>query len=157
MTQKTLNFSRSTATIYSATREQEGTRFEAVELLRKGKTQNEVAELFGVTRSAVSKWKRAFEKRGDKGLLRTARHARSVILGFFKDKLEKKLLEGATKQGWPDDRWTSKRLYSLIMRLTGATISRFSIKRAMNELGWHYLHETQQLCWVKTQPKTRKR
>lgn len=47
---------------------QEDLRCKAVKAVMNGRTQVEVAEIFGITRQAVSKWLKAYRKGGEKAL-----------------------------------------------------------------------------------------
>lgn len=43
-------------------------RFKAIKAFKTGKTQIEVAKIFGVTRHAVGKWVKAYREGGEKAL-----------------------------------------------------------------------------------------
>jgi transposase len=49
---------------YRTREELEARRFQAAEMFRQGASQARIAERFGITRAAASRWARAFRKGG---------------------------------------------------------------------------------------------
>ncbi len=143
MTRKRGKFSKKRRPTMTA-QEMEDRRVKAVNLYYETDLKkSEVAKKIGVSRAAMSKWL-ALDL-DDNGLKCKRRGVRSPIINHFTSELVKQLAVGATKQGWPDDKWTSKRLIVLIEKMTGCSQSRTSIKRFLNRIGWEYVREEQ--CW----------
>jgi transposase-like protein len=149
MTQKQLRFSKPRLVDSTETGFQEWTRFQAMYLLKsKRYNQSEIALKLGVTRAAVSKWKRAVERWGKSAIAKTKRLPHSFMLKFsnHQESLEVRLRAGAKKNGWPDDKWTGQRVLILFWRILGQMQSRTTMMRVMNRIGWQFDHEKR--SWV---------
>lgn len=109
-------------------------------------SQSEVAQKLGVSRAAVCKWVSQYLEDDVNGLNRVQRSVNSPVLLFFLVPLLQRLAAGATKLGFPDDRWTTARLEKLLGRLTGLSQNRVYVKRTMNRIGWEYDPRTK--SWI---------
>ena len=99
------------------TREQmEERRFAAMELLRCKKwSQAEIGRRLGVSREAVSKWARALDQKGKRGLRRRRAPGRPRRLSVQQQRELKRLLKaGARAAGFSTERWTLLRVHQLI-------------------------------------------
>jgi transposase len=96
--------------------ELERRRRRAVELVHQGEAPSTVARILGVNRNSLYRWRKAAE--GGLGRLAAQPHPgpaprlNAAQLG----ELDALLRQGARAQGWPDARWTVKRVAELIRR-----------------------------------------
>jgi predicted transcriptional regulator len=90
---------------------QEGHRFRAWELRKKGWTQQGIAEALGVTKEAVSQW---LKKAGDGGVETLHNKKRSVAPSHLtlsqKSELSELLSKGAESYCFRSELWTCKRI-----------------------------------------------
>ncbi len=90
-------------------------RKRAIALLKTGKSAAGVARALSASRSSVTRWQRAFKRKGLAGL-----HARSIpgrpprLSAKRKKQLERLLLQGPLKAGYKTDLWTLPRIAKLI-------------------------------------------
>lgn len=125
----------STVTTYHDWRE--AFRLRACELAQRGWSQAAIAEAFGVTQSAVSKWltreqtegREALHTRKPPGRPPQLTEAQFVLLRSW-------LTEGAEAHGFQGDVWTSPRIASLITRHFALTLSDRQVRRVLHQLGW---------------------
>jgi transposase len=124
------------------TREQmEQRRLAAAKDLQEGdKTQTEIAKDHGVTRFAVSKWKRILEEEGLEGLRSTNDEGNQgpdpKLSEDDKRHLADLLAEGAQAHGWETDLWTSHRVAELIERAFDVAYTSRHCSRILHELGF---------------------
>lgn len=113
----------------------EARRREGMRLLREGHAQADVARMLGVSEVSVSRWKRAFQCRGNdawrRGRLgkppKVEEHHLAVIRQF--------LSAGARIYGYLDDRWTYPRIASVLEVLTGLRIHPDHLCRVFHRAG----------------------
>lgn len=113
----------------------EARRREGMRLLEEGHAQADVARLLGVSEVSVSRWKRAFQCRGNdawrRGRLgkppKVEEHHLTVIRQF--------LSAGARIYGYLDDRWTYPRIASVLEVLTGLRIHPDHLCRVFHRAG----------------------
>jgi transposase len=92
----------------------------AVDRVESGYSQQETADFWGVSKSAVSQWMKAYSKRGDSGLAAKPRPGRprkltqrqeKTVLGWF--------AKSATQFGFANELWTAPRAAKLIRQKWG--------------------------------------
>ena len=90
-------------------------RFKAIELLNSGWTQNQVAQAYGVNQTTVSSWKRAYDQKGESGLVLKDHPGKKPFLSKSQEEQLKGYLDkGASCFGFIGDFWTQKRVSRLI-------------------------------------------
>jgi transposase len=111
-------------------------RRRAVELVEQGESPTVVARILGVLPSSVHRWRRMARK--PHGL-----EARPVpgpaprLSAYHLRKLERLLLQGAKKQGWPNDLWTADRVARLIHARLGVSFHPEHVRKILKRrLGW---------------------
>jgi transposase len=118
------------------TSQKEQRRVHAMALLKKGVKPAEVARQVGVTRGAVSQWKKAFAKKGKAGLAAKPRSGRPRKLDVkILETLPALLLEGAQAHGFENDVWTTQRVAKLIERKHGVRYNSDHVGRLLRQLG----------------------
>lgn len=112
-------------------------RFRALTLLNQGWTQGQVAVEVGVSPSAVCKWVKAREAGGE-AALKAKRHPgpKPKLVARQLARLEKLLLQGATKHGYATALWTSKRVAELIERHFGVRYDPSGVWHLLHRMGW---------------------
>ena len=113
-------------------------RREGVRLLRRGKlSQSEIARRLGVTRAAVSKWRRQLAERGPKAWRRGLPPGRPCKLGpEHRRKLRRLLDKGALAAGFDTERWTLRRIQQLIRREFGVSYNPCSLSYLLRQAGF---------------------
>jgi transposase len=90
-------------------------RFEAMDLLKQGFNQSEVARRVKVASQTVSRWVAQAAAGGEQVLKKAGRAGRKPLLDDEQRKqLEKRLLEGPEKLGYETPLWTCARVAHLI-------------------------------------------
>ena len=117
--------------------ELERRRLRALELLREGKRQVDIASFLGVNRNSIYRWRRqALE--GTAGLAAKPHPHRP--LGLTPDQLrtlEQLLAQGAAAHGWHNHLWTTDRVAALIERHFKIRYHHDHVGRFLrNRLGW---------------------
>lgn len=122
---------------HGSPKELEQRRQRAISLLQEGYQPVDVASMLGVERRSVRRWKAAHRKKGEKGILAKRASGRPPKLDSNDlRKLEKTLLKGSKKAGFPTDLWTCPRVAQLIQSLFGVTYHVDHIGRILHDLGW---------------------
>ena len=113
-------------------------REEGRKLLEVGEiSQAEIARHLGVTRAAVSKWKRQLVEGGLEALQARKATGRPPKLNEeTKQVLIEKLEEGAIAAGFPTEQWTQARVKQLIKREFDVVYHQNYISRLLDDLGW---------------------
>ncbi len=113
-------------------------RCSAARLLRQGiLSQAEIARRYGVSRASVSRWKKALETQGLRGLRRRLPPGRPARLSDSQWKRLFRLLgRGAVAAGFEMERWTLSRIAALIKREFGVKYHFRSLGRALRARGW---------------------
>ena len=118
-------------------RELERRRQRAIGLLETGHTPVHVAQMLGVDRRSVRRWKAAHRKRGAKGIEARPTPGRPPKLDSRqRARLERLLLKGARKAGYESDLWTCPRIAGVIFEQFGVVYHRDHIGRLLRTLGW---------------------
>ncbi len=113
-------------------------RVTAARLLRAGRlAQAEIARRVGVSRAALTKWKRCLEAHGIRG--RRRRHPAGRPSRLSADQwrhLLRVLRRGAVAAGFETERWTVPRITAVVARLFGVRYHPRSLGRALRARGW---------------------
>ncbi len=122
---------------HGSPKELEQRRQRAIALLEKGYQPVDVASMLGVERRSVRRWKATHRKKGEKGIQAKRASGRPPKLDRNDlRKLEKTLLKGSKKAGFPTDLWTCPRIAQLIRSLFGVNYHVDHIGRILHDLGW---------------------
>ncbi|MCL2646078.1 MAG: helix-turn-helix domain-containing protein [Phycisphaerales bacterium] len=98
-------------------KELERKRLEAVRLHQEGRSVEDIAALSGVYLSVAGRWLRKFSQGGIESLLAKPPSGRPSMLDYHqKCELRELLLKGAIAFGYPDDRWSCKRVAEVMLR-----------------------------------------
>ena len=121
------------------TRQQmEERRLEGARLLKAGRlSQAAIARQLGVSRTAVTKWKKQLTESGLRGLKARRPRGRSRKLSANQcQRLVSMLKQGARAHGFATDRWTQRRIQQVIAREFGVTYHPKYVGRLMKALDW---------------------
>ncbi|MFA4918006.1 MAG: IS630 family transposase [Thermodesulfovibrionales bacterium] len=122
---------------HGSPKELEQRRQRAISLLREGYQPVDVATMLGVDRRSVRRWKATHRQKGEKGIRAKQASGRPPKLdNSYLRKLEKALLKGSRKAGYPTDLWTCPRVAQLIHSLFGVRYHVDHIGRILHDLGW---------------------
>jgi transposase len=112
-------------------------RERAIDLLKQGHTQAEVARMVNVDPRSVRRWHAAHRTGGKKALQAVAASGRPPKLtDAQRQELEKQLLKGAQASGFPTDLWTCPRVADHIRRKFGVRYHVDHIGRLLHALNW---------------------
>ncbi len=112
-------------------------RMKAVDLLRKGLKQSEVARQVGVHRQSVSRWAQQLEDGGRRALRRAKKIGRPPRLTATDlRRVERGLQRGAEALGFDNGLWTSSRVAELIDVECGVRYHPSHVWRILRQLGW---------------------
>jgi transposase len=116
--------------------ELERRRRRAVELVTQGESPTTVARILGVRIASVHRWRRMARK--PHGLDAKPIPGRPRQLSdYHLRKLERLLLQGATKHGWPNQLWTADRVAVVIRRHFGIDYHPEHVRKVLKRrLGW---------------------
>ena len=111
-------------------------RFRAIELHKKGKKINDIAEFFGVHRGSVSKWITISKRNGKKALIskRALGPSYKLTEKEMKDMI-KFLYDDATIYGFETPLWTCQRLKQLIQTKVGKKLHSTNVMRWLKRWG----------------------
>jgi transposase len=113
-------------------------REEGRKLLEVGEmSQAEIARHLGVTRAAVSQWKKQLDEVGSEALQARKATGRPPKLNkAAKQALVEKLEGGAIAAGFPTEQWTQARVKKVIKQEFGVVYHQNYISRLLDDLGW---------------------
>ena len=117
---------------------QEDLRRKAVEAVRGGQTQTEVARLFGVSRGAVNQWVRRWEEEGSEGLRaqRRGRPPRPRLIPQLAARAVRTILTRCPDQlRLPFALWTREAVRELLARRLGVRVSVWTVGRYLKAWG----------------------
>ena len=104
-------------------------------LLEEGYRPVDIAKMIGVDRHSVRRWK--YLKKGQSGIQAISACGRPPKLDQRNlSKLEKALLRGAQKAGFPTDLWTCQHVVKVIDSLFGGHYHVDHLGRLLHALGW---------------------
>lgn len=122
---------------YGSPKELEQRRQRAISLLQEGYQPVDIATMLGVDRRSVRRWKAIHRRKGENGIRAKQASGRPPKLdSIHLRKLEKALLKGSKKAGYPTDLWTCPRVAQLIHSLFGVRYHVDHIGRILHDLGW---------------------
>jgi transposase len=113
-------------------------RKQAMNMLEHGIDPPEVAEIVGVRRQSVYRWKTTYEEEGMEGLdAKPQKGGRDPNLPEEKlPELEELLLEGAEAHGFETDLWTLSRIATLIEDEFDVSVSPTTAYRYLQKFDW---------------------
>jgi transposase len=115
--------------------EREFLRKRAVAAVREGQSPSAVARAFGVHRVSLHRWLRQARLPG--GLDAKPVRRPSALSDGQLHALEALLLQGASRQGWPNDLWTAARVQEVIRRHFGVDFHPEYVRKLLKRrLGW---------------------
>jgi putative transposase len=116
---------------------QEQRRWQALELKHEGWTHEEVAEVLGVTRGAVSQWMKRVAQEGKAGLhARPRLGAVPKLTANEKARLPELLSHGAARYGFRGEFWTCKRVGEVIRREFQVSYHKDHVRKLLKACGW---------------------
>lgn len=114
-------------------------RLHAWELRQQGWQQRDIAEALGVTPAAVSQWFKRVRAGGEEALRqRPVCGAPAKLTDVERKRLPTLLERGPRAYGFPDDRWTLKRVTAVISDEFGVSYHPAHAGRILKTLGWRY-------------------
>jgi transposase len=117
--------------------ELEARRHRAVDLLRDGKSNTEVARLIGVDVSSVKRWKRAAAQGGNTALAAKPNRGRPPRLTpEQKQELAQIVRAGPLAAGFRNNLWTCRRVAQVIRERFGVQYHRDHVGRVLHALGF---------------------
>ena len=116
--------------------ELERRRCRAVELVAQGESPTVVARILGVRLSSLHRWRRM--ARRPHGLAaKPVPGPTPGLSNYHLRKLERLLLQGAQKHGWPNQLWTADRVTRLIRERFGIAYHPEHVRKILKQrLGW---------------------
>lgn len=117
--------------------ELEKRRKDAVRRVRAGERVTDVANDLGVSRVAVSKWKKAAIDGGLRALNAVPQHVpQSRMSNEQKRQLKKILMGGAMAWGYPTDLWTCDRIAQVVLEEFGISYNPAHLGRILHAMGY---------------------
>lgn len=117
--------------------ELEARRRQAVELMRRGLNDTQIADALGCSPRSVRRWRRQKRRRGERGLNAKPASGRPRKLSARQRRsLVSRLARGALACGWATDLWTCPRIAELIDREFRVRYHVDAIPRLMAALGF---------------------
>jgi transposase len=109
-------------------------RIRAVELMESGQSHTKIAEILGVNRGSLYRW-RTMARNGPEGLQAVPhpgapRHLDQAQL----HELEFLLGQGAKVHGWPNELWTAKRVADLIQKYFGVHYHEGHVRKIVTKI-----------------------
>ena len=111
-------------------------RFRSIELYKKGKKINDIAEFFGVHRGSVSKWITIFKRYGKKAL--RSKKAQGPSYKFTEKEMKeliKVLYDDATIYGFETPLWTCQRVQQFANNKIGKKLHTTNVMRWLKRWG----------------------
>ena len=118
--------------------ELERRRRRAIALLDKGRGVREVAGMVGASPAAVTRWRQAYEKRGEAGLCAKPHPGRTPKLSLKQRRhLIRLLKQGPGKHGCRTELWTLKRVAEVIRKHFGVRYDPSGVWHVLRQMGWN--------------------
>ena len=112
-------------------------RREGYRLLNAGWRPAAIARELGVSRAAVTQWKRRFEREGERAYQAHKSPGRPAKLNKEQQQALLDLLkQGAEASGFPTARWTQERVKEVIQRTFGVKYHPTAVGKLLHRLGW---------------------
>lgn len=112
-------------------------RRKAVALLDQGHGIRETARRVGASPSTICDWRKAYKNQGDAFFQAHSPPGRQPNLTPKQNgQLEKLLLKGARKNGYPTELWTLQRMAELIEEKFGVSYDLSSVWHLLKRMGW---------------------
>ena len=106
-------------------------------LLERGCCQSEVARQVGVTPGAVSQWVKAYRRDGPDALKARIHPGPKPKLSKPQvERLQKLLLQGATRNGFATELWTLARIAEVIRKHFRVTYDPSGVWHVLQRMGW---------------------
>ena len=126
------------STAHGSLSSQAATRLQGGQLILKGYDNDAIVDIAEVSVSSVKNWRRKLKQSNGElqSLARqkgSGRHAK--LNDVQKQKLKDIVLDGAVAAGFPDERWTSKRVADVIRRVFHIAFAPSSVRRLLRDLG----------------------
>ncbi|MEV7890702.1 winged helix-turn-helix domain-containing protein [Streptomyces sp. NPDC001260] len=118
----------------------ERVRMLAVDGFARGEKNTVIAKELRVSVRSVERWRRSWREGGRQALRPSGPAKRPKIGDSDFAVLEPLLLEGATAQGWMDERWTLSRVQLLIADQLGVSLSIRGVWELLRRHGWSCQH-----------------
>ena len=117
--------------------ELEWRRRRAVALLVQGRGVRETARIVGASPAAVTRWRQAYEKRGEAGLCAKPHPGRTPKLSLKqRGKLVRLLKRGPRKHGYRTELWTLKRVAEVIRKHFGVRYDPSGVWHVLRSMDW---------------------
>jgi len=115
----------------------ESRRRRCFELLQAGKKVGQVAEILGVDRTTVSRWKGKVREGGKRALKAVPQYVKQCRLTSEQQKeLGKIITDGALACGYPTDLWTTARITEVIWKRFAIQYNHDHVGRMLHRLGF---------------------
>lgn len=117
--------------------ELESRRRKCFELLESGRTATEVAEILGVARTSIQRWKAMVRDGGKRAIRAIPQHVPECRLSLEQQReLGKIITRGALAAGFPTDLWTTKRVAEVIWKRFKISYNNDHVGRMLHSLGF---------------------
>ncbi len=115
----------------------EARRFRALDLLKQGLSEAEVARQVGAHRQSVNRWAMQAKQDGVDGLKKAGRAGRKPLLTDENlERLEELLKQGPEALGYETGLWTAWRVADVIKREFGVAYHPGHVWRILGSIGW---------------------
>ena len=112
-------------------------RLQAVALLEEGMRPAQVARVVGTSRASVTRWRQAYEARGEKALASKPHPGnKSRLTPAQRKRLVRLLLQGPRKHGYTTELWTLGRVAAVIAAHFGVHYHPSTVWHILRALGW---------------------
>jgi transposase len=117
---------------------QEIKRLQGGELILDGYENDEIADIVGVSRSAVQQWRKKLDANDDDIACLCRKHGSgppTLLTDEQKQQLKQIILGGAIAAGYSTERWTSRIVADLIQKTFGITMAPRTVRDLLPTLG----------------------